>query len=441
MTRIHSIPATEIEIPRERQRKEFNPEYIQQLAGSIDANGLINPVVVRKGIDGQYILVAGECRIRAMHIMWSMGLDVRHGTSRFIEGHAPCTLFTDLDELAAQEIEFEENARRRDLTWQERASAEAKLLALRRARATAEGKTEAALPTHTDIAKEVYGPSTASANNVRRDIAVAAHLDDPEIAKASTAQDAFKILKRREELAKSAELARSVGATFSSALHDMRLGDCLEVMVELPPFTFDVILTDPPYGIDADQFGDSGGGRSKGSHFYDDSWTEWNRLLTKCAPLWFGLAKPQAHLYMFCDIDNFVMAKQLMIEAGWWVHRTPLTWVNPRSQRIPWPQHGPQRKTQWILYGVKGKRPVLKILSDLLVYPTDENLNHQAQKPIALLADLLSRSVRAGDTVLDSFGGTGSTMVAAHEVKCRATIIERDEAAYGIAAARLKELK
>jgi len=87
-----------------------------------------------------------------------------------------------------------------------------------------------------------------------------------------------------------------------------------------------------------------------------------------------------------------------------------------------------------------GDRPVLQLKPDVLTWPSDENLNHQAQKPVNLYIDLLSRSVRPGDSVLDCFGGTGTVILAAHTLKCRATYVEMDQAAYGTAINRLKGL-
>ena len=152
------------------------------------------------------------------------------------------------------------------------------------------------------------------------------------------------------------------------------------------------------------------------------------------------LPKTQAHAYVFCDIDNFVILKQRMQAAGWRVFRTPLIWVNPSAMRAPWPEHGPQRKYQLILYAIKGDKSVNQLYPDVLVYSSDENLGHQAQKPVGLYSDLLRRSARPGDTVLDPFGGTGTVLPAAHEHKCRATYIEADASAYGIAIGRLKDL-
>lgn len=437
---LHSVKATDILIPKNRQRKEFKPERIIELAGSISRLGLMHPVVVRNDPNGSLTLVAGENRIRALEYLWNFGETVRCGTSAFPEGHVPCIYFGDLDELTATEMELEENIRRIDLTWQEKAEATTKLLALRAAQATAKSEPP---PTVDTIAAEVRGDSSSARDKTRKEILVAKHLSDPEVKKAASVDDAFKLLKRREELQRSADLAAKIGVTFNSSVHTLINGDTLERMPELPKESFDVILTDPPYGIDADKFGDSGGiagSGNLGSHFYDDSWTYWNKLAKFLAAESFRVAKPQAHAYVFCDVDNFVLLKSFFTESGWRVFRTPLVWINPTSNRAPWPEHGPQRKYQIALFAVKGNRPVTKVMPDVLTYPSDENLNHQAQKPVALFQDLLVRSIRPGDTVLDCFGGTGPVLPAAHALKCRATYIERDPAAYGIAIERLGKL-
>ena len=109
--------------------------------------------------------------------------------------------------------------------------------------------------------------------------------------------------------------------------------------------------------------------------------------------------------------------------------------------RAPWPEHGPQRKYETILYAVKGKRPTLKLAPDVLDFPPDSNLGHAAQKPVALFEELLRRSVQPGNSVLDPFMGSGTIFAAAHVLKCRATGLELDQASYGIAVKRIEGLK
>ena len=64
----------------------------------------------------------------------------------------------------------------------------------------------------------------------------------------------------------------------------------------------------------------------------------------------------------------------------------------------------------------------------------------QAQKPIALYQDLLSRSYRPGDKVLDPFCGSGPIFPAAHSLKCEATGIEIEPGNYGISVSRIQAL-
>lgn len=434
---LHSIPFKDILISKKRQRKEFKPEDVVSLAGSISQLGLLQPVVVRKDDQGNITLVAGERRLKAINYIWGFGEVVRCGEYNFTEGSVPCLYIGEVDPLDAFEMELEENIRRVDLSWQEKAEATAELLKARQVRAL---RTGAPPPTIEDISREVRGDSVDSRNVTRVEILVAKHLNDPEVQKAKSAGDAFKLLKRREELQRNADLAAKVGVTFNSKAHSMFQGDCRDVLPGFDKEIFDVLLTDPPYGIDADKFSDSDG-KAQGSHFYDDSWTYWNKISQFLAIESFRLCKPQAHAYVFCDVDNFIMLKSFFQEAGWRVFRTPLVWVNPTAQRAPWPEHGPHRKYQLCLYAVKGNRPVTQLRPDILTHSSDENLNHQAQKPVSLYTDLLSRSVRPGDSILDCFGGTGTIIPAAHSLQCRATYVEMDPSAYGTAFTRLKGLE
>lgn len=439
---LHVYPASDITIATNRQRKLFTPESIQELAASIAEVGLIHPLVVRRAPDGQIVLVAGERRLKALDICWNFAQEVRCGTRIIPEQQVPCTFLGEIDPVLAFEIELDENIRRTDLDWKEKAIAVRQLYELRRMQAERSG---APSPDVAAIAQEVSGTSEGQwQENIRQDLLLSEHLENPVVAAAKSRKEAFKALKRHEENQRHAELGRSVGATFTSSMHTLRQGDCLEIMRELPDESFDVILTDPPYGIDADQFGDSDGKAQ--THFYDDSYENWKRLMLECYQQFTRLAKPQAHLYLFCDIDRFGELKEIFhddttAQSEWAVFRTPLIAVNPTSMRTPWVDGGPQRKYQLCLYARKGNKPVTRIYADVLTYPSDPNLGHQAQKPVGLYKDLLQRSIRPGDSVLDPFCGTGTIFAAAHELKCKATGIELDEAACGIASARLKGLK
>src|ERR1700722_5687687 len=51
---------------------------------------------------------------------------------------------------------------------------------------------------------------------------------------------------------------------------------------------------------------------------------------------------------------------------------------------------------------------------------------HPTVKPAALVADAIKDCSKRGDLILDPFGGSGTTMIAAEKTKRRAALIELD---------------
>ena len=89
-------------------RKSFDEYELQTLADSITANGIIQPLTVRKGEFGKYLLIAGERRLRAAKIA---------GLRR-----VPCVLHRTSD-LVASLYAITENMQRQDLNYFEEALA------------------------------------------------------------------------------------------------------------------------------------------------------------------------------------------------------------------------------------------------------------------------------------------------------------------------------
>lgn len=94
-------------------RKHFDTYELQSLADSIAANGIIQPLSVRKSDNGKYLLIAGERRLRAAKMA---------GLRR-----VPCVLHRTND-LTASLYAITENLQRRDLNCFEEASAIASLI-------------------------------------------------------------------------------------------------------------------------------------------------------------------------------------------------------------------------------------------------------------------------------------------------------------------------
>ena len=455
------LPLVQLAIPADRQRQEFDPAALMELASSVSQYGLFHAIQVR--LDG-HTLVTGERRVRAIreHLL-PLNKPYTYAGELVPAGCIPVICVATDDPLALEEIELDENLRRRDLTWKEMATTTARLHALRQKQAAVivndpaiPGKG-AILHTVADTAKEVRGSSEGYYQEAtRQEILIAKHLDRPEIAAAPNLKEAFKVLKRLDETDRNRNLAAMVGNTYSADKHKVINANCLDWMA-LPENQgkFDVILTDPPYGMGAQNFGDGAGKLATIEHHYDDSYEAWLFLMggrrcvdslskNKVQVSWcqraFAITKPEAHAYVFCDIDNFHELKFFMQEAGWYVFRTPLTNFKRNSGRVPLPFEGPRRQSEWCLYAIKGHKNVTGIYSDVITTDSDEQMGHGAQKPVALYEDLLKRSVKPGDSVVDTFAGTGTILPAAHTFQCYAVAVEQNQASYGKCLERLQLL-
>lgn len=475
---MQTIPRHAVVILPNRQRTEFEPAAMQELFESM-SKCLMHAPVLREPTQVEMqtypelftvacaaVLVAGERRLRTIDDMADLGVPLIYNGAVVPAGQVPYVNLGELTMFEAEEAELDENLRRRDLTWQEHAAAVKRLHMLRVAQTDAlrithqNPETRPTGHTIADTAKELTGRSDgAFQDNVRKEILVAKYLEandtNPAVAKAKSVDEAFKILKRDEVRKQNIAMASAMGESFTSASHTLLNMNCLDWMRDpANAGSIDVILTDPPYGMGADEFGDAGGKLSGIEHHYDDSYESWAELMSgwgerggepmKLHEGWcelsYKVAKDQAHAYVFCDIDRFHELKAMMTSAGWYVFRTPFIAVKPNSGRVPLPECGPRRQYEIILYAIKGKKPVTHIYPDVISTTADENTSHGAQKPVALYQNLLQRSVRPGDTVADFFVGSGTIFPAAHTMKCIAIGTEATQEYYAIAGKRLTDL-
>ncbi|MDD5276041.1 MAG: ParB/RepB/Spo0J family partition protein [Methylovulum sp.] len=108
-----SLPIEYMQRGKYQPRKDINPEKLQELADSIKAQGIIQPIVVRKIALDKYEIVAGERRWRAAQLA---GLE-----------QVPVVI-KDIDDRTAMAIALIENIQREDLNPLEEADALRRLL-------------------------------------------------------------------------------------------------------------------------------------------------------------------------------------------------------------------------------------------------------------------------------------------------------------------------
>ena len=110
--RILYLPVDAISPNPSPPRQVFSPDYLQALADSIRALGILQPLTVRRCPQG-WELIAGERRLRAAQLL---GMD-----------QVPC-LSVQADSSASSLLALVENLQRRDLDFWEEAQALASIL-------------------------------------------------------------------------------------------------------------------------------------------------------------------------------------------------------------------------------------------------------------------------------------------------------------------------
>jgi len=109
---IIEIPLDLIDENPYQTRRTFDPEALNELAESIKASGLAQPIVVRPGENGRYVLVLGERRCRA---------------SKLAGNATVPAIVRKLGDEQAAEMTIVENLQRQDLNCLEQAQAFARL--------------------------------------------------------------------------------------------------------------------------------------------------------------------------------------------------------------------------------------------------------------------------------------------------------------------------
>jgi len=66
--KLHNLPVDLVQRGRYQPRNDMRPESLEDLANSIRAQGVIQPIIVRPTGDGRYELIAGERRWRAAQL-------------------------------------------------------------------------------------------------------------------------------------------------------------------------------------------------------------------------------------------------------------------------------------------------------------------------------------------------------------------------------------
>lgn len=136
---VQKLPIEFLQRGKYQPRRDMDPEKLKELSDSIAAQGIIQPIIVRKLVDDKYEIIAGERRWRAAQLAELQEVPV---------------LVKDIDDRSVMAVALIENIQREDLNALEEADALHRLL------------DEFEL-THQQIA-EAVGKSRATVSNLLR---------------------------------------------------------------------------------------------------------------------------------------------------------------------------------------------------------------------------------------------------------------------------------
>jgi DNA modification methylase len=233
---------------------------------------------------------------------------------------------------------------------------------------------------------------------------------------------------------------------------DLRQGDCLEVMKDIPDKSIDMILCDLPYGTTACKWDNV--------ILFEELWEQYNRIIKDNGAIVLFGSEPFS--------SKLRMSNLKMFKYDWiWEKEQGANFMLCKFQ--PYKVHEiisvfSKNKHFYKPIKTKGKpyisgkgtsgditNNVVKIQTkndgeryprSVLNFNTEKrNSKHPTQKPIALLEYLIKTYTNENETVLDNCMGSGSTGVACINTNRKFIGIEIDENYFNIAKERINELK
>ena len=228
---------------------------------------------------------------------------------------------------------------------------------------------------------------------------------------------------------------------------DLRFGDCLGLMRDLPDRSIDLILCDLPYGTTQNKW-DS-------VLPFDALWAEYRRVSRGAIVL--TATQPFSSALVMSNPDGF---------------RYQWTWVKSKITGVLNAKRMPVRKHEQILvfgncstynaqgliakgtvtkqggcsdnYGARSTDGYVQEWTnwprDVLDIPSEGKTVHPTQKPVALMEYLIRTYTNEGDTVLDNCMGSGTTGVACVNTGRKFIGMEKEPEYFAMAYQRIYNL-
>jgi site-specific DNA-methyltransferase (adenine-specific) len=268
---------------------------------------------------------------------------------------------------------------------------------------------------------------------VSQDISLANALEaDPELAKKVARLPKTAARKIVKEAKRERILLHQIENQELDLTPQIKLGNCVDLAQELEDDSVALWLTDPPFAVkkivDAATFGTY---NTTESNVGDEE--TMRDVYHKLIPTMYKKLKPGAHIYIFHGSAWYPELITMLRSAGFEMDDVPLIWDKTRPSTMP-------RDFSWvssyepILFGMKPPkiRPLKKPVKNVLTFPSiaPQKRVHPLQRPAELLELLIENSSLVGELVVDTFAGSGSTVMSAMKLKRRGLGFELDEGNY-----------
>lgn len=227
-----------------------------------------------------------------------------------------------------------------------------------------------------------------------------------------------------------------LGGVYQLGNHRLMCGDSTDMgsmAILMDGKQADLLLTDPPYNVAYGQYGSATEARAlhrrvDSKQIMNDKMESeaFREFLVKAYTAADSVMREGAVFYIFHADNESYNFRGACIDMGWTI-RECLIW---NKDRLCLGRQDYQWKHEPCLYGWKegshgwyNDRKQTTVLDFDRPTKSDE---HPTMKPIALFSYLIQNSTKEGDAVLDSFGGSGTTLMACEQLGRNAYIMELD---------------
>lgn len=213
-------------------------------------------------------------------------------------------------------------------------------------------------------------------------------------------------------------------------------GDSREGLAAMPDASVAAVITDPPYSENTHQMAKSNKGKGHGVKAIGfDSFTDADMfaMLAESGRVSAGWVIANLDYKHAFRIDSEPLPGLRVMRIGVWVKTNPMPQISADRPGQGWEAiaylHREDTKPAWNGGGKHGN----------YILPTAQNEGHPTSKPLSMVSDWVTKFTKHGETVLDPFAGSGTTLRAAADNGRKAIGYEIDEAYCEVIAKRLSQ--